>query len=1198
MWFCSAGNPINTIISVKRLLYFFVFITAFLCCNIKAFAQSTSNQGTEFWTAWMMHSNGASGNGSSSMSLYITGDAATSGTVSSADGAFTYPYTITPNNITIVNIDASAYLNGQSQFLKGIHITSLKPVVVYAHIFASNRSGATLVLPVATLANDYYTINYTQRPSSTGVNGGGSVPVYSSLCVIAAEDDTEVEITPTAALQDGTAAGQVKTIHLAKKGELYQALAVSDLTGTRVRSVSTGTGCKKIAVYSGSTFIYIGLAGNSGDNLFQQNYPVNTWGKSFISAPLATRAYDVIRIVCSDPLANVTVNGTALNKSTLVRNFYYEFPAVSTAQVIKSDKPIQVAQYSVTQTNGNDVVGDPEMIYLSPIEQGLTHVTLYSPRKFNITQSYINVIIPTSAAATFILDGAIYPGTFTPIDATYSYAQILVGSDQTHVISASSAFNAIAYGFGNFESYGYAAGTNLSNLNEFIALNSTGTNPTTQLNGCSGVPYYLQLTVPYQPLKIIWDPGDGSQTETQPNPVHFSTTTAADGTTLYTYRYSHAITFAAGDYSATATVTLPVVTSTDCGAEKIIYYNFNIADPPDTKFEQPAAACPGSATAFVNTTDAKGAVIQTWNWNFGDPNATAADNTSILQNPTHTYTAPGNYPVTLTATNVNGCTTTSSTVVVHINKKPTARFAVAATTCPGSDIAFTDQSVPNEGVLNKWVWNFDDPTSATNTSNIKSPSHNYAQPGTYHVTLQVFTDKDCTDLFAMDVVVHPLPKASFTLPEACVVDFAKFINTSNIADNTESDFTYLWAFGDGQTSPFKDPQHKYAQPGNYTVTLTVTSKYHCTDFISLPFVLNAAIPKAEFEVTSTNICSSDELIMKDITLVDPGSVTKYEFYYDADGQPGVVETYGTGFLPIPADKIFRHKYDLFNAPASKNYRVRIFVYSGNAAQCSAVYDVGLVTVNANPVVTLPVIANVCQEDGVITITPNTSIYTGTSTFTGDGITMDGANGKFDAKKAGPGNHTIHYSFATNGTSCTFEKDFDIFVNPTPLITGKRDVTVDIGGQVQLDPVALSLNGAALTYQWAPAAGLNHSNIQSPVASPATDTQYLLTVTSANGCVAKGFFNVKVLQQPTVYNTFTPNSDLRNDTWIITNMDRYPMATVEVFNRNGSKVYYSVGYPVPWDGRYNGADLPVGAYYYIINLKNGKEPMSGSLTLIR
>jgi gliding motility-associated-like protein len=54
----------------------------------------------------------------------------------------------------------------------------------------------------------------------------------------------------------------------------------------------------------------------------------------------------------------------------------------------------------------------------------------------------------------------------------------------------------------------------------------------------------------------------------------------------------------------------------------------------------------------------------------------------------------------------------------------------------------------------------------------------------------------------------------------------------------------------------------------------------------------------------------------------------------------------------------------------------------------------------------------------------------------------------------------------------------------------------------------------------------------------------------------------------------------------------------VFNRYGQPVYHSIGYSIPWDGTYKGQPLPVATYYYIINPKNGRAAINGSVTILR
>lgn len=1179
-----------------------------LVSSIRAYSQS--NKGTEFWTAYMAHVNGAVGNNGSKMVLYITSDVSTTGSVEIA-GNLLQTYNVTANQVTIISIPSSAYLSGQGKSSQGIHILSAKPIAVYAHIYAMSVSGATLLLPVNTMGKDYISLNYTQRSNYNGSN--------SDFAVIATEDNTTVSITPSATLIGGEAAGVAFNITL-QKGEVYQGMSPTDLTGTKIQSISTAGGaCKKIAVFSGSTKIGIGcstavLNNESSDNLFQQVYPTSTWGKNYVTAPLANRPYDIYRIVLSDPATTVTLNGATLSAANFTGGLYYEFNS-QTTNVISADKPIQVVQYSATQgqnlncTGQGGDVGDPEMIYLSPIEQGLDHVTLYSSGYYKITQSYINVVIPTTAVSSFTLDGVAYTN-FTPVvgNPAYSYAQIQVTSGPqeqgggsvgsgTHTIKASAAFNAIAYGFGNAESYGYAAGTNLLDLNEYVAFQNPVKRDTILTSGCSNSLYTLQVTIPYTTNIISWNLQDGNAPHVFNNPTP-DTTIIKGNQTLYVYRYPTPVNYTAGDHKVVATVLNPNSAAL-CGSNEDIEFDFTISDPAGADFKVNPNNCFGDSTAFVdNTPVPAGNTIKKWLWDFGD------GSTSALKNPSHLYSATGNYTVHLTVTDNNSCIGVSGAKSVHIKAKPVAGFTFSTPDCGGQNVTFTNTSTSAEGNINKWLWDFGDGTISDIATGVPI-THIYANTGPYTVKLTVTTDSSCiSNVYSQALTVNPTPVVDFVLPDVCLNDaFAQFTDKSTIEDNSEALFTYAWNFGDGNSTPvnnvsiLKNPQHKYSQVGVYTVTLTVTSKNGCVSTRQQQFTVNGSIPLANFN--PENLCSGDDIVFDDLSTVDFGSVTKVVWYFDYDNQPGVTETYITGTMP--ANKKYTHNYGLFNTPASKTFNVRMDAYSGVTC-VNTTYK--LVTINANPVITLeynngPIVnlvapITLCQADVPVQIQENKGIYSGNGVFTGTGIS---STGLFDPSVSGPGVFTINYLFTAATTGCTYATSFQITVNPTATVSLPAELTVLEGGQVTLRSIA-SISSGNFTYKWTPAASLNQDDIASPIASPTDNTLYKLTVTSDKGCAAVAQVLVKVLKAPLVPNAFTPNNDGINDTWAIKYLDEYPNCTVEIFSRYGERVFYSAGYTVNWDGRYKGADLPVGTYYYIIDPKSGRKPISGYITIIR
>jgi gliding motility-associated-like protein len=100
------------------------------------------------------------------------------------------------------------------------------------------------------------------------------------------------------------------------------------------------------------------------------------------------------------------------------------------------------------------------------------------------------------------------------------------------------------------------------------------------------------------------------------------------------------------------------------------------------------------------------------------------------------------------------------------------------------------------------------------------------------------------------------------------------------------------------------------------------------------------------------------------------------------------------------------------------------------------------------------------------------------------------------------------------------------------------------------------------------------------------------------CAASDTMSVKILMPVVVPNSFSPNGDGINDQWIIPNLIDYPGMTVEVYNRYGQMVFQSVGYGRPWDGSFKGQALPFATYYYIINLKNGYAPLTGTVTIVK
>ncbi|WP_242921684.1 PKD domain-containing protein [Pontibacter liquoris] len=189
--------------------------------------------------------------------------------------------------------------------------------------------------------------------------------------------------------------------------------------------------------------------------------------------------------------------------------------------------------------------------------------------------------------------------------------------------------------------------------------------------------------------------------------------------------------------------------------------------------------------------------------------------------------------------------------------------------------------------------------------------------------------------------------------------------------------------------------------------------------------------------------------------------------------------------------------------------------------------------------------------------------------------------------------TTFYVQAVNTSGCSSATRTPVAVNVIRAeANAGPDVTI-----IQRRTTELRASGGA-TYHWEPATGLSSPDVANPVARPDVTTTYTVTVTTAEGCQATDEVTVTVIPAITIPNAFSPNHDGVNEVWEIENIHNFPEARVEIFNRWGNLLYTSNGYGTPWDGTYNGQELPVATYYYIIYLNSTEKPISGNVTIIR
>jgi len=294
-----------------------------------------------------------------------------------------------------------------------------------------------------------------------------------------------------------------------------------------------------------------------------------------------------------------------------------------------------------------------------------------------------------------------------------------------------------------------------------------------------------------------------------------------DGTTSFVQNPLH-LFVVPGVYQVSLTVTADSsgITITDQVIQDIMVH-----DGPEADFTNDNGVCPGYPLQFTSSTTYG---VISYYWEFGD------GYTSYLQHPTHIYQSAGDYTVSLTVTDTNGCTDIVQHLV-NINE-PDADFSyIPVDPNPGDTVFFTDLSSSTNGYIIQWTWYFGDGDSTT----VHYPDnpdvwHIYSDSGNFIVELYVIDNDSCSSYTSQNLLVFagsPIyPIADYNYNYTCLNQFAEFFDLSSPNGGSPL-VSWSWDFGDGGSSNLQNPAHLYTSPGNYDVSLVVTNADNLSDTI-------------------------------------------------------------------------------------------------------------------------------------------------------------------------------------------------------------------------------------------------------------------------------------------------------------------------------------------------------------------------------
>jgi gliding motility-associated-like protein len=540
------------------------------------------------------------------------------------------------------------------------------------------------------------------------------------------------------------------------------------------------------------------------------------------------------------------------------------------------------------------------------------------------------------------------------------------------------------------------------------------------------------------------------------------------------------------------------------------------------------------------------------------------------------------------------------------------------------------------------LWKFGD----GNTTTVQDPTHIYAAPGVYTVTLVVTDSIGCTDSIVKTNHITILqPRADFVMSDSvtlCLPFQVNFFNTS-------FGWRFLnWDFG-GVTSFLENPSRTYAAPGTYDVKLYAIGYGGCLDSITKRIVV---YDTTGMRVTYNplNGCSPQNV---NFSINAPGPV-RYTWDFD-DGQTldtiasSITHTYAdygsfqpkvivrdpsgcnipvigpTNILITGARANFGVDRKLFcdsgtvNFIDSTTFNAPVTNYSWNFGdgftsalqQPSHLYATpGLYTVTltvttqggCTSVKTIPdLVKVVASPRAAITgdtagcpgarlqlaaslLVPDTSAITWLWNINGQNFS--GTTPPIQ-QFVTPGNYPATL-IAVNSTGCADTVSQNLTVYPIPTSTVTTPIVIPAGSSI-LIPITYS--AGVNIFNWAPSNTLDCNTCPNPVATPKGSTTYRVNYTDNNGCRNSDTVRIEVLcSDKNIYipNTFSPNGDGVNDIFFPRGKGVDRVRSMVIFNRWGNIVYERIGF-IPndpssgWNGRYKNVTANPDVYTYIIEV---------------
>lgn len=608
--------------------------------------------------------------------------------------------------------------------------------------------------------------------------------------------------------------------------------------------------------------------------------------------------------------------------------------------------------------------------------------------------------------------------------------------------------------------------------------------------------------------------------------------------------------------------------------------------------------------------------IESYLWNFGN------DSISYEENPEFLFLSNGNFQVSLTLTDEQGCENTVTYLENIQVRKPNPQFICNKQNICQGDTSYFNLCNMNDTIC-EIIWDFGDGSFSSEFT----PIHHYSNSGIYNVSLTLIDTLGCEATLTKEnfVNVQSAPIANFsadTTNSNCYPLQVNFYDETAYNDN----YTRIWQMSEIATSTLPNPTYIYTKPGDYSVSLTVTSENGCSNTLTQGNLISIDGPYGNLVVEDT-VCqfidydykiqnlenthdiqwffgegstSYDSIVQFSynniytyypVILLRSDSInTCNKLFFDTVTIRGidagfVFETGNQGCVP----------FDITMTDTTKNSFSRIWKFNNSfldteetllfTSTQSGTYPVTMYETDiygCMDTITKQVVVNPLPD---ITISADTFLCLGSElelwATGGENYQWYPSDYLSSSNLSNPKTNTtenIEYSVKgtdENGCTNTASTFIKVVVPPNPNVF---DTTILVGDTAFIDFFQADIENYYLTTE------INNICDTCSVfaLNPIEETNYYLTVVDTAGCfeVTKNFtIDITLVYSIDVPTAFSPNGDGVNDVIFVDGWGIQELLYFNIYNRFGEKVYSSNDMYQGWDGTYKGTLQPVETYKY-------------------